>query len=288
MLENEHLHIRITTERYGERCPFCGSLERDHRRDRDVQTRCHTSNNKLPHSRAIPLDDVEQAIGAALIAYDTIFLNRADVLNHIFLIPGSGYRWRQGNTYSTLESVGEDPRSMQARVDVSGGAWPKWRSDELPRSFAEVPTFRAGSIGLLETIPTDIAPNWKAAIVETMKLVILRASIPVPPAEADPLFGKLEDLTDEERERRAKLVRQLLEAIETHEQDETNEPSEPFEEPTFKMPPKSLPSSYAFSYGEQDENEYNQRNARAAREFLKGFLDLSTREVLQLERDISC
>lgn len=103
---------------------------------------------------------VEIIIEDCIARYPTLFGSRTEVLHHLFIVLGCGYRWFSGALVETFPEKQEDmiPREEAKRIAQ--------RTEQINDPY---PWY--GSCNLAE-MPDDALPEWKAAADE------IRAAIP--------------------------------------------------------------------------------------------------------------
>lgn len=111
--------------------------------------------------------------------YPSLFRTRFDILNHLFLVIGNGYKWRNGQL---VDVCGDDDLEPDLRQ------WPKWIKKEILKSwnyqwgvrdclrekktFDEVGFYPMCEYSKLATIPKDIQDDWHELALEAYCMVL--------------------------------------------------------------------------------------------------------------------
>lgn len=102
------------------------------------------------------MSKVHKEIVRALRHYPDLFQTRMDVLHHMFIVNGSGYRWKRGELVYEFHS--EDGAPILTQEEAERRATVNSLSREKPYPFSQYCAFA--------TMPQDAKQEWKDAADE--------------------------------------------------------------------------------------------------------------------------
>jgi len=101
--------------------------------------------------------NAEKTIIEAIRRYPDLYSNRTDVLHHMFIVIGNGYRWSPGGNLVTTYSPREKPRLLM------------WAAKDISRKIGYLSIenrYHWSNCCKLATMPQNVAPDWFACAHE--------------------------------------------------------------------------------------------------------------------------